>query len=126
MPGTITLSKHIQPKRNGILGSMRFAWTSDTGGAVSGTTWPFNGRIERLVTNPGAAAPTDNYDVTIEDEDGVDVLGGVGANRDTVNSEQAVPVLGTYFHPAHAGTIEPKVAAAGSAKTGEIIIYYSR
>lgn len=126
MAGTITLSNHIQPKRNGILGSMRFAWTSDTGGAVNGTTWVFNGRLERLVTNPGAAAPTANYDVTVVDEDGVDLLGGVGADRHTSTSEQAAPVLGTYFQPAHAGTIEPKVANAGASKTGEIILYYSR
>ena len=44
------------------------------------------GQLDYLVTalDP-AAAPNDNYDVTLEDERGHDVLDGAGANRDAVN-----------------------------------------
>lgn len=60
----------------------------------------FEGRLVKLVTNPGATAPTDNYDITLVDAEGLDVLQGVGANRDTANTE-AVPVVysGTSLHP---------------------------
>lgn len=47
------------------------------------------GYIVRVVTNPGGTAPTDQYDITLTDADGVDVMGGALANRHTTTSEQA-------------------------------------
>lgn len=49
------------------------------------------GTIMRVVTNPGATAPTDDWDMTLPDSDGVDLFAGQGANRDTANSEHFVP-----------------------------------
>jgi hypothetical protein len=45
--------------------------------------------------------PSDNYDIRIEDQTGYDLLEGLGANRDTVKSEQ-VPILyaSTSVHPS--------------------------
>jgi hypothetical protein len=59
------------------------------------------GRLLALATNPGATAPTNLYDVTVEDQHGHDVLEGVGANRATATTEK-VPVVysGTAVHPA--------------------------
>jgi len=48
----------------------------------------------KATTNPGATAPTDNYDITLTDADGVDLMGGTLANRDTANSEEALPYIG--------------------------------
>ena len=130
MAGTITISNHIQAKKSGLIGALRLAWTSDTGGDVNGTTFVFNGRIERIVTNPGATAPTANYDVVINDEDAIDLAQGLLANRHTSNSEEVTPLVGdgttTDKLVAHAGTIEPQVSNAGASKVGEIIIHYSR
>jgi hypothetical protein len=50
-----------------------------------------------VVTDPGATAPTDNYDITVVDEFGVDVMGGELTNRDTANTEQAVPLVGGAY-----------------------------
>lgn len=58
------------------------------------------GRLLTLSTNPGSTAPQDNYDVTLLNQHGTDVLQGVGANRDTTTTEQANIVLsGTGTHP---------------------------
>lgn len=52
------------------------------------------------VTADMVDAPTDNYDITLVDGDGIDRLQGVGANRDTANSEEGVIVFsGTSEHP---------------------------
>jgi hypothetical protein len=51
--------------------------------------------LYKLITNPGSTAPTDNYDIVLNDEDGIDLLGGNGANRDTTNSEATYPVIGS-------------------------------
>jgi len=48
------------------------------------------GYVTRLSTNPTVTL-TDNYDVTLTDADGIDVLGGAGANRDTSTPEDAQP-----------------------------------
>ena len=58
------------------------------------------GRILALETNPGATAPTANYDITLEDGAGHDVLEGVGANRHTSSTEKVhVIYSGTEIHP---------------------------
>lgn len=52
------------------------------------------------VTADMVDAPTDNYDITLIDGDGIDRLQGVGVNRDTANSEEGVIVFsGTSEHP---------------------------
>jgi hypothetical protein len=52
------------------------------------------------VTADMFAAPTDNYDITLVDQDGIDRLQGLGANRDITNSE-AAPIVysGTAINP---------------------------
>lgn len=104
-------------------------WVSSSGGAVqeTGVTLP-GGTLVKMRTDPdGTAAPTDNYDITLLDGDGVDVLGGAGANRDTANVEDAYPAAGTYFRPViEGGTYYPTIAAAGDTKAGEIELFIAR
>mgnify|MGYP001615374830 CR=1 FL=1 len=77
-------------------------WTGDAAdGTVPATALPaFEGRLLALVTNPGATAPTDNYDVTLVSGIGDDRLQGVGANRHTTTT-QSVPIVysGSTVHP---------------------------
>lgn len=52
-------------------------------------------------TNPGATAPTDNWDFTITDGNAIDMLEGAGANRHTttsqlVNAAHYLPVTDTW------------------------------
>ena len=45
----------------------------------------------QIVTDPsGDTAPQDNYDITVTESGGADMLLGVGANRDTANTEVAI------------------------------------
>lgn len=86
MAGTVS----ITDARTGTVGRIVATCTADAAdGSFPDTALPpFSGRLIALVTNPGATAPTDNYDVTLVDGDGLDRLGGVGANRDTTTSER--------------------------------------
>lgn len=77
---------------------LTFSWTGDASdGTVpaTATTAAVNGYVFMAVTNPGSTAPTDNYDITLTDADGVDIFGAELSNRDTTNSEQAVPKIGS-------------------------------
>lgn len=70
-------------------------------GTIPDTVLPaFEGQLFEVLTNPGAVAPTDNYDVTLIDADGIDRLQGVGEDRDTSTSE-AVPIVYDALSPIH-------------------------
>ncbi len=114
------------------LGNIRklvFTCTGDSSdGSFPNTELPkFEGRLLALETNPGTTAPTDNYDITIEDADGHDVLEGVGADRDTANTEKALVVYSsTSVHPAIAesDTLTLKIAGNSVNSAGIVITLY--
>lgn len=104
----------------GQVQKIKWTWTSATGGAASlVTSRGYYGKVLALVTDPGATAPTDNYDITITDAEGYDVMQGAGANRDTANTETAVP---TTDSPAF-GPLTINITNAGDEKVGVAVLY---
>lgn len=102
---------------------VKFDWISAADGTASGTTdGVYTGEIIRLVTVPAAdtSAPTDSYDVAVNDEDGNDVLMGAGADRDTLNTEQ---VLGSSLGCVANDQLTLSIANAGDTKAGTAILY---
>lgn len=98
MAGTVTITHY----ELGAVRRIQVDWVADAADAtVPATALPkFEGRLLALVTNPGATAPTDNYDITLVSGIGDDRLQGVGANRDTANTESAPVVYsGSTVHP---------------------------
>src|SRR5690349_3505707 len=82
MVGTVTFSRTTIDAR-GVF-QYTWAWTSDASGNVSGNAKEVTfGVIAKAEFDPSATAPTDNYDVTLLDTSGNDVLQGAGADRDT-------------------------------------------
>ena len=78
------------------------------------------GYIVRAVTNPDDSdAPTDDYDITLLDEDGVDVMGGNLIDRDTSDSEQVTPSSPPYID----SDLTLTVASAGDTKKGVLTLY---
>lgn len=116
MAMSVTITE--QEQRQGIQ-RVKFAWVSAADGTASGTTASkFNGLVYECVTDPSATAPTDNYDITITDDDGIDVLHGLGANRDTATTEylEASDGLGIV----HNSTLALAIANAGDSKEGVV------
>lgn len=68
-------------------------WTAEQTSAV------IRGHITGFSTNPGAGPPQDNWDIVINDEDGVDVLMGAGVDRDTTTSERSAPQINSVPVP---------------------------
>jgi hypothetical protein len=106
----------------GTVKKIKCEWTSDdTTGAVSGTTTnSYSGRFIGLITDPGATAPTDNYTVTVTDDDSVDLLlGAATGNRDTATTE-------FLAEASLAGVASSKltfnVSSAGNSKIGTIYL----
>lgn len=116
----------------GRINRVELAWVSNSSGAVS-EPFDLNGEILKVQFIPaaGGAAPTDNYDVTILDLAGIDVLKGVGANHDTATAEEGCPAISatngtdTGLAPqVVAETLTLTVANAGNAKAGTVVIYF--
>ena len=98
MAGTVA----IEHKAFGAVRRVRCTCVADAADAsIPDTVLPrIEGRLIAIETNPGATAPTDNYDVSVTDAEGHDVLEGVGANRDTATTEKApIVYTGTALHP---------------------------
>lgn len=77
-------------------------WVADDTSAGTQTldlTGSIEGQLLTITTVP-SGSPTDDYDVTLLDENSIDMLQGVGNDRDTSNTEQAVITYsGTQIHP---------------------------
>ena len=107
-------------------------WTSDGSGDVSEAISAANMKIiigknlAHFVTDPGSPAPTDNYDLTLLDAYGVDILGGEGVNRDTANSEQGIPAIksGIYGDRIIDTALTFTIAGAGDSAQGIVILYF--
>lgn len=98
MAGSVTFVHHID---GGVKKIVATCTGDASDGSFPATALPaFSGYLLGLETNPGATAPTANYDITLPDGDGLDRLQGVGANRHTSTSEYASVVIGaTAEHP---------------------------
>lgn len=102
------------------------SWTSDGSGNYTEAV-TMRGWLVLVVTDPGATAPSDNYDLTLVAAlGGHDALGGALVDRDTATSEP-------YPHPVNNpgvsvicylnGSYTLTIANAGSAKIGTIYWY---
>lgn len=120
MAGTVTVTEKV--KTGGTIKKIIWAWTSTAGGAADKTTIAaIDGMLIGFATIPdGVNAPTDNYDITITDSDGHDVLLGAGQNRDTANTEY---VTEASLAGVANSTLTLNVTNAGSTKAGTAILY---
>ena len=117
------------------IGRILVSWTSDDAtGAVSGTTREIAGELLKAITDPGAAAPTADYDIVITDDEGFNVLTNCEddlVDRHTTTTEEVY--LGVddnggaaWRAPVVASTLTIAVTAAGNSKTGQVILYWRR
>lgn len=116
--GTVT----ITPDDSTVMKCVKFAWTATAGGAASDTTTTrYSGKVTGLVTVPDSGtAPSPNYDITITDKNGLDILTGSGADRHTSNTE--------YVREASLGNVANSVltlnvSGAGSGGKGTVYVF---
>lgn len=123
----------ISYKKNGSdVVKQTFEWVSDGSGNASVVGGLLaSGEIQRVVFVPSTTvAPTANYDITLTDAHGVDVLAGQGANLAASGNTHVCPGL-----PLKDGTttsvvpivvdsiLTLNVSNAGASKAGSVIVY---
>ena len=108
-------------------------WTCTDLGVVSQKiTELLSGRVVEVVTNPGATAPSDNYNITLVSKSGIDLLAGRGLLRDTSTTEVAEVLreqtIGSNVYAVHPVVNEAgatfTIDSAGDAKIGECWIHF--
>lgn len=120
--GTVTITTTRLTDARVIRHSM--AWLSDAAGAVSGNaaTLSMGSVIQiKFIPDGGGTAPTALYDVTLVDANGLDYLGGTGANLSATVTTQT-RVSAPLFYDA-LGTLDLVVANAGNAKGGTVQLW---
>ena len=119
MAGTITAVE----RRHESVSEIVFSWLSDASGdgTATATTYSYSGDLIKVVMVPGTSSeePDDNYDITLADEDGLDLLAGQGV--DCPNTANLVITGGLL--PVGFGVISLTVAGGGNADTGKVYIY---
>ena len=101
-----------------------WAFTTDADGNASEESATVNGQINRIVTNPdNTDTPTAGWDLTIEDEDGVDMLCGNGANRDADGSKASEQAFPCPHNLAVTSKLTFTVANGGNTKKGVVKLY---
>jgi hypothetical protein len=118
MAGTVTVTtKDLRSYKQYTV-----AWTSDASGNANGTTFiPSRGHLREVHFIPSATAPTDLYDVVVNDANGVDLSIGGGANCPTAATRIAQISPAVIINGIT--TIEVKVSNAGDSKLGTVILY---
>lgn len=110
------------------------SWTAAANGSVTacqpeGLTGTVYGEIYTVETDPGSTAPTADYDITLTDAAGNDVMGGAIGDRSATATERAAPLLttGVEWPAAFVGplTVNWSNNSVDSA-TGTIKIYWMR
>lgn len=109
------------------------SWTGDSAGGsmpaitVGASTYGITGwYLYTAETNPGSTAPTDNYDIVINDADGVDVAGGLLANRHTTTTQLVNIGTSAYGYPLIRGDLSVAITNnIVNSATGTIIMVFT-
>ena len=107
--------------------TLTWQFTTDASGDITQeSTATINGQISRVVTNPdNTDTPTTLWDLTVADEDGVDILCGAGADRDVADSGASEQIAPCPPCPAIQSKLTFTVANGGNAKKGVVVVYYT-
>lgn len=98
MAGTVTVTrtKFYGPNQKVIIEKINLACVGDAAnGSFPATTVNMFGKLVHVITNPGATAPTANYDIALghPDDTSADLLGGALANRSATVTELVYPTV---------------------------------
>jgi hypothetical protein len=115
----MAMSVTVDEKVFGKMDVADFTFVSETDGSASGsTTQRYTGQVRQVLIYAGTTAPTNLYDVQLQDGAGRDLLFGDGANcpvADVVVVENAGIVVNDRLTLA--------VTNAGDTKDGKVVVF---
>lgn len=108
---------------------LEISWTAHTDGSyTSFSTRAINGIIIGVLTDPGSTAPQANYDITLKNSYGLDVMGDALADRSATATEYIQPynaVQNNYPSMPNHGALTLDISNNNvNGATGKVVIYY--
>jgi len=111
--GTVTITEQTFS----MIKKVTFDWTSTTGGLAGDTTTKsYDGEVLRVVC---METSTTGYALEINDNDGVDLLGGQGAALTSGGTDFGTSTGGSITYPLSAVSSKLTLAVTGAGTTGE-------
>lgn len=121
------------PEQKTATAVVTFTWTTTSAGLVTAALSPFikdslkGSYLHTVVTKPDTVLVPSAYYVSLVDEYGADILGGVGASRSTTESQQVTPLIGAAYAPRPiSGTFTFTVQSGGDTRSGTTVLYFTR
>ena len=104
---------------------IKYHWTSDVNGNAAGSTaHEYSGRLIGFTTiSSGIHVASSGYDVVLHNDDGVDMLFGLGENRTVNVVEHLSSDAGDRMGVAHGSKLTLRVANAGNEKRGVVFAF---
>lgn len=130
MAMSVTVTSDSQVHAGRTVSKITLDWVSAADGSADKTFTLPAGELACVVFDPGSPAPTANYDVVINDANGVDILAAQGANKHETTATRIVPGVpfkdGTTTSVAKClvyGEHTLAITNAGDSKAGSIVLY---
>lgn len=121
--GSGTVSNDISSTKS--MQKLTVYWTSTaSGGAGDDLTIPVNGEVSRLDIASGAETPAGLYDMTLTDDDGIDILRGLGGNCNPTGVVHVDSDTNGWPIAVDDNGLTLAVTNAGAAKNGKIVLYF--
>ena len=116
--GTVTITEQTFS----MVKKVTFDWTATTGAAGDTTTKSYDGEVLRVVC---METPCTGYALELNDNDGVDLLGGRGAAMTSGGTDFGTSTGGSITYPLSAVSSKLTLAVTGctTGSTGEVIVY---
>lgn len=115
---TVTIDRENQMQKIVI------TWDDTGGDGISkDLTGLYNGWITVADTNPGTTAPDADYDIAIQNTDGIDIMAGTLVNRHTTTSERVTLSNPAYNLGVLTLVITNQTAASGGTTPNTITLF---
>lgn len=117
--GTVSITEQTHK----MIKKVTFDWTATTGAAGDTTTKYYDGEVLRVVNM--ANTSTGTWSLQINDNDGVDLLGGQGAAMTSGGADFGTSTGGSITYPLSAvsSKLTLEITSATAASTGQTIVY---
>lgn len=125
--GTVTVvssAVNVSGQTSGMR-AYTYSWTSDGSGNVSTNSVIVSPgaylRQVALIPSGGAAQPDDNYDVSLKDSHGTDLLGGLGTDCDQTI---ALEISQLHVWVDRSAVLQLVISGAGATNGGSVVLWY--
>lgn len=115
----------VTEERIGGIAKLTYSWTTGvTDTAASGvTSFAYTGKVVKVYIVPSSTyTPTDDFDVALYDEDGVDVLDGYGTDASTAPTVTVLSDVGVMAND----TLQISVTGVSTSQAGIVYVYIER